>query len=311
MEYRRVGNSGLSVSTISVGGWLTFGNTVDMDTTREIIREAVDRGVNSVDLADVYAKGEAERFIGQALRDYRRCDLVISSKVFWPVTNSPNGHGLGRKHIMESIDQSLKNLGTDYVDLYYCHRSDSEVPIEETVCAMDDLIHQGKVLYWGTSMWHPKLMRRVHRFTRRHGLYAPIVEQPEYSLLHRWMEKRVLSTARKLHVGLMVWGPLAGGILSGKYQNGTPDGSRGSCTTALHKDLTAKTLEKVGKFCKLAETLALRPAQLAIAWLLQRPEVTSVITGATSPQQLACNVGAVDIKINPEVDKQLRALFPI
>ncbi|MEK6676140.1 MAG: aldo/keto reductase family protein [Planctomycetota bacterium] len=310
MEYRRVGNSGLKVSVLSVGGWLTFGNTVDTDTTREIIRAAVDQGVNSIDLADVYAKGEAERVVGKVLGDFRRSDLVVASKVFWPMSDAITDRGLNRKHIFESIDRTLKNLRVDYLDIYYCHREDPETPLHETMSAMNDLIRVGKVLYWGTSMWQPKSLQSAHALATDRGLFAPIVEQPQYSLLHRWVEKKIMPTVTQLGMGLMIWSPLAGGILTGKYCDGVPSGSRGAATPRwVEEDLTAENIERVKMFCKLAKEMGVLPGPLAISWLMHRPEVSSVILGATSRKQIEENLEAAHVKLPESVDTQIRKIF--
>ena len=216
MEYRRMGESGLRLSALSLGGWLTFGGSVDEATTGEVVRTAIDSGVNFIDLADVYARGRAEQVVGTLLSDYPRADLVISSKLFWPMSDNPNDRGLSRKHIMESVERTLKNLGSDYLDIYFCHREDPDTPLGETIRAMDDLVRQGKILYWGTSVWGAERLHEAWRLAGRHELYPPLVEQPRYSLLHRGVEKTVLPTASRLGMGLAVWSPLAGGGLTGK-----------------------------------------------------------------------------------------------
>ena len=229
MEHRRLGNTGLKVSAVSIGGWLTFGKSVDEEATRRISRAAIDGGVSFVDLADVYGPdGAAERTVGAILPDYRRSALVISSKVFWPTGEGPNDRGLSRKHIMESCERSLKRLGTDYIDLYFCHREDPETPLEETARAMDDLVRQGKILYWGTSCWSASTLLKTHALAGLRGLYAPVVEQPRYNLLRRDVERRVMPVAKRLGMGLVVWSPLASGALTGKYDEGVPEGSRGA-----------------------------------------------------------------------------------
>jgi voltage-dependent potassium channel beta subunit len=309
MEYRRVGESGLKVSVFSVGGWLTFGHSVEPETTRKIIGCAVDQGVNSIDLADVYAKGEAERVTGRILKDHRRHDLVVASKVFWPMSEAITDRGLNRKHIFKSIDRTLKNLGTDYLDIYYCHREDPDTPLEETMRAMDDLIRSGKALYWGTSMWKPRSLKLAFVLAKRHGWNPPIVEQPQYSLLHRHVEKRVMPTARRLGMGLMIWSPLAGGLLTGKYQQGTPPGSRGATTQWLQKDLTPANLEKVNQFCRLAAEAGFQPSQVALAWLLRNREISGVILGATSQVQIQQNLAALTVPISRELDLRIRRIF--
>ena len=195
MKYRQVGQSGLRVSEVSIGGWLTFGKSVADETAHDILRVAIDEGINFIDVADIYAKGESERVVGELIRDYRRSDLVISSKVYWPMSDGVNDRGLSRKHIMESVEGSLRRLGTDYLDIYFCHRWDEHVPLDETLRAMEDLVRQGKVLYWGTSMWSGAQLSEAHERAEHWRAYAPTVEQPRYNLIHREIEADVLPTA--------------------------------------------------------------------------------------------------------------------
>ncbi len=311
MEHRRLGNTGLRVSAISIGGWLTFGKSVDEDATRRILARAIDLGVSFIDLADVYgADGAAERAVGRVLPDHRRSALVISTKVFWPTGEGANDRGLGRKHIMESCERSLSRLGTDYLDLYFCHREDPETPLEETARAMDDLVHQGKVLYWGTSCWSAGALLKTHALASLRNLYAPIVEQPQYSLLARDVERRVMPVARRLGMGLVVWSPLAGGALTGKYDEGVPEGSRAATTKWVDDYLSDENRPKLRRFSAIARELSCTPAQLALAGCLRRPEVASVITGATSPEQIEENVGAADVIIPDDVLSELDRLFP-
>lgn len=311
MEYRRLGNSGVKVSAISLGGWITFGGGSDERNAREVVRRAVDAGVNYIDLADVYSDGEAELVFGRMLPAYRRDDLIISSKAYFAMSDDPNDRGLSRKHLMQSVEGSLRRLGTDYLDFYFCHREDEETPIEETARAMDDLVHQGKVLYWGTSVWSSESLEAVHQLADRRNLYPPQVEQPEYSLLERSIEKDVLPTARQLGMGLVVWSPLRGGVLTGKYGQGIPEGSRAQRKPQwLEGKLGEETLERVRQFGDLAESLELRPEQLALAWVLHHPEVSSVIIGASTPEQLEHNLAAVDVELSTETVSRVEALFP-
>lgn len=310
MKYRKLGDSGLSVSALSIGGWITFGGTVDERAAKGIVRRAVEGGVNFIDLADVYAGGKAEEVVGRLLSDYRREDLILSSKLFWPMSEDVNDKGLSRKHVMQSVEASLRRLKTEYLDIYFCHREDPETPLEETARAMDDLVHQGKVLYWGTSVWSPERLKAAHELADRRNLYAPRVEQPMYNLLDRGIEKGVMKTAAKLGMGLVVWSPLAGGILTGKYNEGVPKGSRATTTKWLEGKLTEDTLGRVRRFCALAARLGMRPEQLALAWILRRPEVTSVITGATAPDQVGHNLAAAELEVPVEIARELEALFP-
>jgi len=310
MKYRKLGSSGLMVSEVSLGGWITFGGTVDDGAARSIVRRAVDGGVNFIDLADVYCIGEAERVMGQTLGDYKRENLILSSKVFFPMSDDPNDRGLSRKHIMQSVERSLKNLGTDYLDFYFCHREDEETSLEETSRAMDDLVHQGKVLYWGTSVWSASTLERAHSIADERNLYGPQVEQPPYNLMQRGIEAEVLPTCAKLGMGVVVWSPLAGGMLTGKYNDGVPEGSRAKTTNWLDGKLTDENIQRLRRFSELARDAGVRPEQLALAWILRRPEVTSVITGASTPEQVDCNLAAVDVELPREVEQELETLFP-
>ena len=310
MEYRRVGSSGLKVSAVSIGGWLTFGKSVDAGATARILAAAIDRGVSFIDLADAYGAGAAERAAGEAIRGMRRSSLVISSKCFWPMGDGPNDRGLSRKHVMESCEASLKRLGTDYLDLYFGHREDPETPIEETARAMDDLVRQGKILYWGTSEWNASTLVKTHALAQLRGLHAPVVEQPRYNLLARDVERRVMPVASRLGMGLVVWSPLAGGALTGKYDDGVPEGSRGAATPWLDEYLTEENRPKLRRFSALARELGCTPAQLALKWCLRRDEVASVITGATKVEQIEANVEAVSIELPEDAAAELDKLFP-
>lgn len=310
MQYRRVGNSGLEISAISIGGWLTFGGSVDDGVTSSILSAAVDAGVNFVDLADAYAKGAAEEAAGRALAHVPRHTLVVSSKCYWPQSDAPNDHSLSRKHIVESCDRSLGRLNMDYLDLFFCHREDPTVPLEETVRAMDHLIQQGKVLYWGTSCWSADTLRRTHALCRENGWYAPIVEQPQYNLLNRDIESEVQSAVKDSGMGLVCWSPLAGGLLTGKYDTDVPEGSRGSKTKWLNEHLNDKGRVRLAAFSALAQQADLKPSQLALAWVLRQESVAAVITGATCVSQLQENLGAVEANLDPEILTALDELFP-
>ena len=310
MQYRRVGKSGLEVRAISIGGWLTFGGSIEEDTTSNILGAAIDAGVNFVDLADAYARGAAEEAAGRALAHVPRHELVISSKCFWPQSDAPNDHGLSRKHILESCDRSLGRLGMDYLDLFFCHREDPNVPLEETIRAMDHLVQQGKVLYWGTSCWSAESLRKAHDLCREHGWYAPIVEQPQYNLLNREIEAEVQPAVRENGMGLVCWSPLAGGLLTGKYDAETPEGTRGSDTNWLKAHLTDDGRKRLRAFSALAKGAGLKPSQLALAWILNQDSVACVITGATRMEQLHENLGALNATLEPETLAALEELFP-
>ncbi len=300
MNYRNVGRSGLLISEISLGGWLTTGGSLKDNNSIAIIVAAIERGVNFIDLSDVYAKGNAETVTGAAIKGYRRSDLVISSKVFWPMSDNPNDKGLSRKHIMESIHGSLKRLGTDYLDIYYCHRFDPNTPVDETVRAMDDLVHQGKILYWGTSVWEADQLNDAVAICREGKYYLPTVEQPRYNLLDRHIEPEIMPTCAKHGIGLTVWSPLAQGLLTGKYSSGKPADSRGSKTHFLDKDMTTENLAKVAALANIAKESGITLPQLALAWILRRPEISCAIVGATSLSQLEQNLSAVGVTLNAD-----------
>jgi voltage-dependent potassium channel beta subunit len=295
MHYRRLGKSGLKVSEIALGSWITFGNQLDENQSSQLIHSAFDHGVNFFDCADVYAKGLAETMLGKAIQDLPREELVISSKVFQPVSSSPNGRGLSRKHVTEAIHNSLSRMQLDYLDLYFCQRYDPDTPIEEVVRTMNDLIHQGKILYWGTSEWEPARIMEAHGVARQYGLIPPAMEQPQYNLFHRKrVEVDLLPVCQEIGLGLTTYSPLFFGILSGKYNDGIPDSSR---TNLPDYKWVADQIdpEKIGivrQLTMLATQLGITTAQLAIGWLLRLRHVSSVITGATKLEQLDENLFA-------------------
>lgn len=295
MHYRRLGQSGIKVSEISLGAWITFGNQIDESTAISLIKEAFDQGINFFDNADMYADGQAEIVMGKAISTMPRQELVISTKVFWPTFKGPNGRGLSRKHITESIHASLKRLKTDYVDLYFCHRYDPDTPMEEVVRTMTDLIHQGKVLYWGTSEWEASQIMHAYGTAREFGLIPPTMDQPQYNIFHRKrVEDTLMPVTRELGLGLTTFSPLYFGILSGKYNSGIPKGSRASLDdySWIRDRITPERIDVVKCLTEVANDLDITPAQLAIAWILRRKEVSSVITGATRLEQLDENLGA-------------------
>lgn len=309
MNYRRLGNSGLKVSVLSLGSWLTLGERVTGDAAQSLIDCAVAAGINVFDAADSYGAGHAEKQLGQHLKRHPRSRLVLSSKAYWPMSDDPNDRGLSRKHLFDSVHRSLKNFSTDYLDIFFCHRQDRETPVEETVMAMHDLIVAGKVLYWGTSMWEIAAVERAVRFARKHGFHPPVTEQLPYNLLERWIEKK-LPKYKRLGIGVMTWSPLAGGILSGKYSEDTPADSRGSNTTWLEKHLNEQTRQQVRQFSDLAKHMSVTPAQLALAWLMNNPAISSIITGASHTWQLEDNLKALDIGLSRFNQQQLVKLFP-
>ena len=302
MEYRRLGRAGMKVSAVSLGAWITYGGTVEDDTAAQCLRAAIEQGINFIDVADIYAKGRAEEVVGRVVKDYTRSDLVISSKAYWPMSDNVNDRGLSRKHLMESCEKSLKRLGTDYLDIYFCHRYDPNTPVEEAVRAMDDLVRQGKVLYWGTSVWNAAQLEDAVGTARLYNCHLPQTEQPRYNMLDRHIEPEIMPIAAKHGIGIVVWSPLAQGILTGKYNDGIPADTRagggGQSEQEIREELTEETLPKLKKLGAFAAQLGVSMSQLALAWCLRRPEVSSVITGASRPQQVYDNVKAAEIKLS-------------
>lgn len=297
MHYRRLGRSGLKVSEISLGAWITFGGQLGEEAAAELIHEAFDKGINFFDNADMNANGMAEELMGRAISDLPREALVISSKVFWPTMPGVNGRGLSRKHITESINASLRRLKVDYLDLYFCHRFDPDTPIEEVVWVMNDLIRQGKILYWGTSEWEATQVLQAISVARQLNLIGPTMEQPQYNLFHRRrVELELAPLTRDFGLGLTTFSPLFYGILSGKYNEGIPEGSRASLPDMawVRDNVTTERVSITRQLTRLAEELGLTTAQLALTWVLRRKEVSSVITGATRLEQLDENIDATD-----------------
>jgi voltage-dependent potassium channel beta subunit len=304
MQYRRLGSAGMKVSTIAFGGWINYGEgkVAQEEAERAVIR-AYERGINYFDLADVYGRGEAEKQMGATLRQFPRHTLVIASKVFWPMSEDVNDRGLSRKHIMESIDKSLKRLQTDYVDIYFCHRHDSETPVEETVRAMQDLITQGKILYWGTSEWTGAQIQEALDICERGNYYKPQTEQPQYSMLVREVvEGDVLPVTAPNGIGLVVWSPLAQGMLTGKYDDGVAADSRfGREAWAKSSFYTDANIARVRRLKPIADDLGISRAQLALAWVLRQKGVSSAITGATKAAQVDETAAAGDINLSADV----------
>jgi len=309
MKYRRIGQSGLKVSEIALGAWLTYGGTVALKTARPIFKAAFEAGVNFVDISDIYSKGAAEQVVGEIIKDMQRSDLVISSKLFWPMSDNVMDRGLSRKHIMESVEKSLRRIGTDYLDLYFCHRFDPDTEVEETVRAMDDLVRQGKILYWGTSVWEANQIERAVGHARYYRGYLPIVEQPRYNMLDRHIEPEIMPTCVRYGMGLTVFSPLAQGLLTGKYNEEIPDGSRGATSMWLKPELTEANIAKVRSLTELARSLDISVGQLALAWVLRRQEISCAITGATKVEQVADNVAAADIVLSDETLAKIEVII--
>lgn len=314
MQYRRLGSSGLQLSALSLGAWITFGSQIGRGTARDLVAAAWDHGINFFDNAETYANGEAEKVMGDVIADLRlpRDGLCVSSKVMFGAATEPRPtqKGLSRKHVTDACHDALKRLRVDYLDLYFCHRPDPDAPIEETVWAMDTLIRQGKVLYWGTSEWSTAQIRDAHRVARSHHLHAPTMEQPQYSLLHRErVELEYASLYAELGLGTTTWSPLASGVLTGKYNDGLPDDARLSREGLgwLQRTVIGAPgegrLDRARRFCAVAQSLGLPAAALAIAWCLRNPHVSSVILGATRVEQLTQNLQALFIQL-PEAEWQ-------
>jgi len=316
MNYRRLGSAGVKISELSLGAWVTYGGQVGEDVALKCMAAAYDAGVNFFDNAEAYARGNAEIVMGNVIKKlgWHRESIVVSSKAFWG-GQGPNDQGLSRKHIYEACRNSMKRLQLDYLDLFFCHRPDPNTPIEETVRAMDDLIHQGKILYWGTSEWSAADIMRAYSIAREHDLTPPTMEQPQYNMLHRdRIEKEYLPLYREIGLGTTVWSPLASGLLSGKYNTGTPPGSRASLQGfewLRQYVITPQNLEKVKKLMPMAEELNCTLAQLALAWCLKNPNVSTVITGASKPEQVVENMQAEDVvgKLDADVMERIEGVL--
>jgi len=300
MEYRFLGNTGLKVSSLSLGAWVTFGAQIEVDAAYKIMKEAYDHGVNFFDNAEAYAAGQAETVMGKAIKKagWKRSNLVLSTKIFWG-GDGPNNMGLSRKHIIEGTNAALERMQTDYVDLVYCHRPDPYTPIEETVRAMNYIINSGKAFYWGTSEWSAEEIREAYEVARREHLIAPSMEQPQYNMLHREkMEKEYLKLFKDYKMGTTIWSPLASGVLSGKYNDGIPKGSRlalGDYKWLLDRYKAMEWKERAKKLAKLADKLGVSMAQMSIAWVLKNKNVSTVITGASKVEQVKQNMKSLDI----------------
>lgn len=320
MHYRRLGRSGLQVSELSLGSWVTYHNQVDIASAREMLACAMDAGVNFFDNAEAYALGQSETVMGEALRELKwpRLSYIVSTKFFWGLAREGNTVNrrdtLNRKYLMQAIDGSLSRMGLEHIDLVYCHRPDPHTPIEETVWAMSDMITRGKALYWGTSEWSADEIRAAWMIADKHHLHKPVMEQPQYHLFHRKrVEQEFARLYEDLGLGLTTWSPLASGLLTGKYQAGVPEGSRGALQSMgfLVKGLTdADRNAAVARLGEVAQQLGCSVAQLAIAWVAKNPRVSTVITGASKLAQLQHNLGATEVqpKLTPEVLAQIDAI---
>lgn len=314
MEYRRLGRSGLKVSVLSFGSWVSFGAQLDTALARDCLAAAWDAGVNFFDNAEAYAGGDSERIMGEAIAElgWKRESYVISTKLFWGLTAGVNTRNtLNRKYLLHAIDGSLDRLGLDFVDLLFCHRPDPETPIEETVWAMSDIVSAGKAHYWGTSEWPADEVRAAWDIAERHHLHKPVMEQPQYNLFERRrVEREYARLYDDIGLGLTIWSPLASGLLSGKYLDGVPDGSRATLPGYewLRAMLTEPTRNtKVRELATIATELDCTLAQLSLAWCARNPHVSTVITGASVPEQVVENMGALDVlaRLDDEVVERI------
>jgi voltage-dependent potassium channel beta subunit len=313
MRYRKLGRWGVNVSVIGLGSWLTYGGAVEEASARACIARAFERGINFFDTANVYARGRAELVVGRAIADFDRDDIVLATKVYFPMDTGPNDRGLSRKHIREQIDRSLTRLGTEYVDLYQCHRYDLATPLEETCSAMNDLVRAGKTLYWGVSEWTADQIAAAVLMCRSRGWSEPVSNQPQYSALWRRIEARVLPACREYGLGNVVWSPLAMGILSGKYTDAAhpPAGTRaaGQSADMMDRYYTQPVLDAVQQLKPLAEEAGCTLAQLSLAWCLRDSVISSVIVGATRVEQVDDNALAGDLDVPPAVFTRMDAIL--
>jgi voltage-dependent potassium channel beta subunit len=309
MNYRHLGASGLRVSEIALGSWLTYGGTVEDDSAVSCIHRAFEQGVNFFDTANVYRRGEAEKVVGRALAGIDRDDYVLATKVYFPMGEGPNDRGLSRKHIMEQCHRSLKRLGVDYVDLYQCHRPDPHTPLVETLRALEDLVRQGKALYVGVSEWSAELLDEARRIQRERGWDPLVSNQPQYSMLYRPIEADIIPLSEQLGMGQVVFSPIAQGVLTGKYLPGDepPQGSRatGPDASFIQPFMRDDVLAAVQQLRPIADGLGVTMAQLAIAWVLRQENVSSAIVGASRPEQVDENLAASGVELGPDV---LRAI---
>lgn len=316
MEYRRLGNAGLKTSVLSFGSWVTFGNQLDLEAGMECMQAAREAGVNFFDNAEAYASGKSEQLMGEALRQlgWPRHSYLVSTKFYWGMHEGPNTRStLNRKYLMEGIDASLERFGLDFVDLVYCHRHDPDTPVEETVWAMSDMVSSGRAHYWGTSEWPAERIREAVEVAERHHLHKPVVEQPQYNLLHRErVEEEYAPLYEDFGLGLTVWSPLASGLLTGKYLDGIPEGSRAEIVGFVADRVNDEQVAaRVREFVGVADDLGCTPAQLAIAWCARNPKVSSVITGASRPSQVEENMAALEVmgRLDEEVMTRLGRIF--
>ncbi|WP_211747364.1 aldo/keto reductase family protein [Paenibacillus sp. Marseille-Q4541] len=311
MNYRRLGGSGVKVSEISLGSWLTYGGYVEQENAVRSIETAYDAGINFFDTANVYERGAAEELLGKTLQNYNRESYVLATKVFGKMGDGPNDQGLSRKHIIEQCNASLKRLGTDYVDIYYCHRFHPETPLLETLRALDDLVRQGKVLYIGVSQWTAAQMEEALGIADRYLLDRIVVNQPIYNMFERYIEDEIIPLGEQKGIGQVVYSPLAQGLLTGKYNDASriPEDSRAAKLGWDDKKINQEKVEKVRKLAKIADELDVKVGQLALAWILRQQNVASALVGASRPEQVKENLVASDIKLSEEVLDKIEAVL--
>ncbi|MGG3310592.1 aldo/keto reductase family protein [Paenibacillus lautus] len=311
MKYRRLGRTGLKVSEISLGSWLTYGGYVERENAVNAIKTAYDLGINFFDTANVYEKGAAEELVGETLKAYPRESYVLATKAFWPMGDGPNDRGLSRKHIMEQAHASLKRLGHDYVDIFYCHRHDQETPLDETLRAIDDLVRQGKVLYVGVSEWQASQIAEALTVADRYLLDRIVVNQPIYNMFERYIEKEIIPLSERSGIGQVVFSPLAQGLLTGKYTSASdiPEGSRAAKLEWMRKGITEEKIAKVRELEKIAAELEVSVGNLALAWILRQPNVSSALVGASRPEQVSENAKASGIELSEEVQTRIEEIL--
>ncbi|GAE33061.1 aldo/keto reductase family protein [Halalkalibacter akibai] len=313
MQYRRLGRTGLKVSEISLGSWLTYGKSVEDNIAEKTIHKAYELGINFFDSANVYERGEGERVMAQALKEYPRESYVITTKAFWPMGEGPNDRGLSRKHVIEQVNGSLQRMNLDYVDIFYCHRYDPETPVEETLRAIDDLIRQGKILYAGVSEWSAAQIEEAVGIADKFLLDRIVVNQPQYNMLHRYIEQEVIPVSEKHGIGQVVFSPLAQGVLTGKYKGGNlPENSRaanGSINQFITGMLNEDVSSKVEQLEVVAKEIDVTLPELAIAWILRQPNVASALVGASKPEQIEANVKASGIQLQEDVVARIETIL--
>lgn len=316
MEYRRLGKSGLKVSEIALGSWLTYGTVTEKEQAILCVKQAYDLGINHFDCANVYgsAPHAAEAVMQEALQPYARDSYIITTKAYWPVGQGPNDRGLSRKHIFTQVEQSLKALGVDYVDIFYFHRYDENTDLEETLRALDDLIAQGKILYGGLSEWPANKIAAGVQLQKELRLRKFAASQPVYNMFNRYIEKAVIPICEDAGIGQVVFSPLAQGILTGKYRKGqpAPAGSRAATPEVknfLERSLTPETLDKVERLSEIANKAELSLSQLALAWILRLPNISSALIGASKPEQVTENAKASGVKLDDSIIAEIETLL--